>query len=246
MKTALKVGAPDVVACWKWRPRPGYRSVFGPETVNVLRAMVARNFSRPHKFVCFTDDAEGIDPRVEVLPLPDTYADVPSPHGGKNPSCYRRLMMYRPDIASVLSDRFVSLDLDTVIVGDLIPLWDRPEEIVLFGDTNPQPGSHYNGSMMLLSAGARPQVWERFDPKTSPLQSLQARCWGSDQGWISYCLGPGEAKWTKADGVYSYRNHMQSRPHVLPENARMVIFHGSVDPWAPRCQTIPWVVEHYR
>lgn len=245
VQTPLKVGAPDTVVCWRWRPRPGYRSVFGPDTVNTLRSMVARHFPRPHRFVCFTDDVEGLDPRVDVRPLPQTYGDLPSPHGGKNPSCYRRLAMFRRDAAATFGDRFVSLDLDCVITADLTPLWDRAEEIVLWGDTNPQPGSHYNGSMMLIAAGARPQVWETFDPKRSPQQALAARAWGSDQGWISYCLGAGEKRWTKQDGVYSFRNHLQPRP-VLPENARIVLFHGNVDPWAMQARDIPWIQEHYR
>ncbi len=33
------------VLCWKWQPHKGYRSTFAPETVNVLRNMVARHFT---------------------------------------------------------------------------------------------------------------------------------------------------------------------------------------------------------
>jgi hypothetical protein len=119
---------------------------------------------------------------------------------------------------------------------------------VFWGDTNPQPGSHYNGSMMLLTAGARSKVWSNFDPVSSPRQSLAARCWGSDQGWISYTLGKGEAKWTKADGVYSFRNDIQRTDVArhLPPNARIVIFHGSHDPWGPMAQRYQWVQQHYR
>jgi hypothetical protein len=135
-----------------------------------------------------------------------------------------------------------------VITGDLASLWHRTEDIVLWGDTNPQPGSHYNGSMMLMTAGARSKVWTAFNPVTSPKQSLAARCWGSDQGWISYTLGKGEAKWTKADGVYSFRNDLQrvGESRHLPSNARMVIFHGAHDPWGPFAQRWQWVQQHYR
>lgn len=235
----------ESVVCWRWKPREGYRSSYGPETVNVLRDMIRRQYPHPHRFICVTDDPHGIDAGIEVLPGWDDFAAVPSPHGGKNPSCYRRLRMFHPDAAQWFGQRFVSLDLDVVITGDLSPLWNRPEPIVFWGDTNPQPGSHYNGSMVLMTAGSRPQVWTDFDPATSPRRSLQARCWGSDQGWISYRLGKGEAKWTKADGVYSFRNDLkQSR--VLPPNAKIVIFHGAHDPWSPHAQQWPFVREHYR
>jgi hypothetical protein len=239
----------DSVVCWKWNARPGYRSTFGPETVNTLASMVRRHYPHPHRFICVTDDVKGIDTRVvEVLPAWNDYADVPSPHGGKNPSCYRRLRLFHPDAAQWFGERYVSLDLDVVITGDLSPLWNRSEECVFWGDTNPQPGSHYNGSMMLLTAGARSKVWTNFNPATSPRESLAARCWGSDQGWISYTLGKGEAKWTKADGVYSFRNDIQRTDVArhLPTNARIVVFHGSHDPWGPMAQKYQWVRDHYR
>ncbi len=239
---------PDAVVCWKWAPPAGYRSTFGPETVNTLRDMVRRHYPHPHRFICVTDDAAGIAPGIEIVPAWNDWADVPSPHGGKNPSCYRRLRMFHPEIASVFGPRFVSLDLDCVITGDLTPLWDRPEDVVFWGDTNPQPGSHYNGSMMLLTAGARAHVWTRFDPKTSPATALAAKCYGSDQGWISFALGGHEAKWKRDDGVYSFRNDFKMKHlSALPANAKIVLFHGEFDPWQPRVQNhYPWVAEHYQ
>lgn len=233
------------VICWRWTPRPGYRSTFGPDTVNTLAAMVRRHYPHPHRFICVTDDSHGIDSRVEVMPAWNDYATVPSPHGIKHPSCYRRLRMFHPDAAQWFGERFVSLDLDVVITADLTPLWHRPEDIVLWGDTNKRPGSHYNGSMILLRAGSRPKAWTEFDPLVSPRQSEQAKCWGSDQGWLSYCLGPGEAKWSQRDGVYSFRNDLKQE-RALPANTRMVVFHGATDPWAPPAQQLAWVRTHYR
>lgn len=234
------------VVTWKWQPRPGYRSSYGPDTVNTLFRMVRRHYSdfRP---ICVTDDPAGLDPDITVIPDWKDFADIPSPHGGNNPSCYRRLRMFHPDIAAHFGETFVAIDQDVVITGDLRPLWDRPEDIVLWGDTNPQPGSHYNGSMIRLRAGARAKVWTEFDPSTSPMRAKSAGCYGSDQGWISYCLGPKEAKWSRADGVYSFRNDIAPQDvRILPDNARMVVFHGSHDPWGAFAQTnCPWVRHHY-
>lgn len=235
----------ESVVLWKWKPMPGYRSTYPPSTVNTVASMVRRHYPRRLRLICVTDDPDGIDQSVEIVPAWNDFAQVPSPHGRKNPSCYRRLRMFHPEIASVLGQRFVSLDLDVVIVGELWSLWDRPEDFVAWGDTNPQPGSHYNGSMILMTAGARPQVWTDFDPAVSPALAKQAGAWGSDQGWISYKLGRGEARWSKADGVYSYRNHIQANPEHLPDNARLVVFHGRVDPWSAEVAHLPWVRDHY-
>lgn len=234
----------DSVVCWRWKPQPGYRSFYGPATVNTLKAMVRRHYPHPHRFICVTDEWKGIDPDVEIRPAWNDFARVPSPHGGRNPSCYRRLRLYHPDAAQWFGNRYVSLDLDVVITGDLTPLWHRPEDVVYWGDTNPMKGSHYNGSMQLVRAGSRPQLWTDFEPAVSPKKSKANQCWGSDQGWISYRLGPGEAKWTKADGVYSLRNHLQNTSE-LPPNATVVVFHGAIDPWSPQANRWPWIRQHY-
>lgn len=233
---------PQAVVCWKWAT-PGYRSTFGPEQVNVARRMVARHFPHPHKFICVTDDASGLDPQVEVVPAWNDFAGVPSPHGGKNPSCYRRLRMFHPEIGSVFGQRFVSLDLDMVITGDLTPVWDRPEDIVLYGDTNPR--TYFNGSMILMTAGCRPQVWTDFDPVESPRIAKAAGHFGSDQGWISYRLGPNEAKWTKADGIYSYRNDIARKGNQIPADAKVVVCHGAHDPWTQPLKSFKWCQEAY-
>lgn len=231
------------VVCFKWRPAAGYRSVFGPETANTLQRMVARHYPHPHRFFCVTDDPTGIDPSIIIVPLWHDFAAVPSPHGGNNPSCYRRLKLFDPAVASTFGSDLVCLDLDTVITGDLSPLWNRPEEFVIWGETNRR--SWYNGSMFRLKTGSRPQLWTDFDPKMSPAAALKAGKFGSDQGWISYRLGKGEATWSTADGVYSYRVHLQPKKSRLPANARIVMFHGHQDPWSKSLQQIPWIREHY-
>lgn len=238
------------VVTWKWKaPRPergpdGDRYAFTAHHVNVLRHMVQRHYPHPHRFICVTDDGKGLEPDIEVVPLWKDYADVPSPHGLHNPSCYRRLKAFSPAIASVFGDRFVSVDLDTVIVGDVSPLWNRPEDFVIWGETDRR--SWYNGSMWLMTAGARKHVIEKFDPRHSPRQAKLAGRFGSDQGWLSYVLGPGEATWTKQDGVYSYRVHLAPQGGKLPKDARIVMWHGKFKPWGRSGQLLPWVREHWR
>lgn len=233
------------VVTWKWKPLPGYRSTFLAEHVNTLRRMVARHYPSPHEFVCITDDATGIDSDIRVIPLWDDFASVPSPHSAKSPSCYRRLKAFSAEALQIIGPRFVSLDLDTVIVGDLRPLFDRPEDFAIWGDTAPR--TWYNGSFWLLTAGARTKVWDQFDPARSPQLAKAAGQLGSDQAWIGYCLGPHEKKLSQREGIYSWRVHLEPRGGMLPQNARMVMFHGHTDPWMPTVQQrYPWIRQHYR
>ena len=232
------------VVTFKWKPRNGYRSKYPPEVVNTLRSMVQRHYQKPHRFICVTDDAEGLDSDVEVVPLWNDHAELPNPSFKTGPSCYRRLKVFSREIGEVLGERFVCMDLDTVICGDLSPVLDRTEDFIAW--RNPDPKWPLNGSMFMLTAGARPQVWETFDPKTSPKASHAARCYGSDQGWMSYVLGSGEATWGPEDGFYSYQQHISKSGNRLPGDAKVVMFHGHWDPWDMEAQKVaPWIKEHY-
>ncbi len=243
------------VVCWKWHPVPGSRhpaTAYTARHVNVLRAMVRRHLHRSHEFVCVTDDPQGLDPDIRIVPLWDDWRNL-----GR---CYVRLRAFAPDMAKIFGPRFVSIDLDTVIVDDITPLFDTAVDFKIWGDV--LASTPYNGSLWLLNAGSRRSVWAQFDPDTHICEAAQAGLIGSDQAWLALHLGADEAKWTRADGVVSFRHHVLGRRNwpiaklrrVLPEplrarppdGARIVFFHGSHDPSHPSVQdAFPWIKEHW-
>lgn len=233
----------ESVISWLWKPAPSYRSQFNARHVNILASMVRRNYSKPHRFICVTDMPAGIDSSIEIVPLWKDFANVQNPFGPRNPSCYRRLKMFAREAEAMFGKRFVSLDLDSVILSDMSPIWDRDDDFIIWGDTS--RSTPYNGSMMMMNAGARAQVWEKFDPAKSPTVTRKAGMFGSDQAWISHCLGPKEKKWTQADGVYSYRNEIAPNDGRLPKNAVICMFHGQVDPDSHLAQKHKWVRDNY-
>ena len=230
------------IITWLW-PTPGANAIYTATHVNALHAAVARHYPAPHRFICITNETDDFDPGVELVRDREDFAGVPSPRGDPHPSCYRRLRLFAPDAATTFGERIVSIDLDCVISNDLRPVWDRPDDFVIWRD----PGNRtpYCGSMFLLTAGARSQVWKQFDPARSPQAARAARCLGSDQGWIAYCLGPHEATWTAADGVLSYRIDGLHR-NFLPPGVRVTFFHGKVKPWDPEALALAWVRENLR
>jgi hypothetical protein len=229
---------------FKWEPPRHYRSSFGPDAVLVLRNMIARHYKKPHNFVCVTDNTAGLK-GVNTFPLWDDHRDVPSPSGSHNPSCYRRLRMFAPEAKEWFGERVVVMDLDTVIVRDITPLFEEDVDFRIWGESDFPRTQWMNGSLWMLKTGTRTKVWTEFNPKRSPYLAKKAGARGSDQGWMSFILGKGERTWGREDGVYSFRKHVQPLGH-LPDDARMVMFHGRVDPWGYQARVIPWVQEHWK
>ena len=78
----------------KWGER------YGPEYANRLYNAVSKNLSLPFRFVCFTDNTEGLNPQIESYPIPEI--DIPEPQiqtGWRKPVSYTHLTL--PTIYSV-------------------------------------------------------------------------------------------------------------------------------------------------
>lgn len=234
---------PVTFVSWRWQPPLGYRSTFPASAVYALREMITRHYRGPFRFVCVTDRPQEL-PGIEAIPLWSDYADVKSTIGKSYPSCYRRLKLFAPEAVDLFGPRVVSIDLDMILVRDVTSLFDRPEDFVGWGESDFKT-QFLNGSLWMLRTGTRTQVWTDFDPKTSPQMAARAGARGSDQGWMSYKLGPKVATWGRKDGVYSWRKHIAKMGGHLPDDARVVAWHGQIDPWSYKAQQIPWVRAHY-
>ena len=237
------------IVTWKWPSHKKYRSSFTSTHVNVMRRMVLEHYPHPHKFLCVTNDPKGLAPDIGVIPDTEDFAPLTNPTDKlkkphDRPACYRRLRAFQPDIGKLFGPRFIMLDLDMVLVGDVSPIFNRVEDMVMYCEPGYQ---QYNGSMLLLTAGARPKVWRYFaqSPSDGRAKAVAAGYAGSDQAWISYCLWPREPTWTPADGVYSYLKNNIHLDGVLPPDARIVNFHGRVDPWSPISQSLDWVRRYW-
>lgn len=246
------------VACFFWvdaarRMRRTYE--VAAEHVRTWDAMVARHLKVPHRRVCITHRPDLVGDFIETVPI-DPAKHVPG-------LCTVKLMVWRPDIASLLGERILVMDVDCVVTGDMGPLVDRSEDVVLWRNPNFEHGGRrglYQGSMQLLSAGARPQIWADFDPRETP-SWLNRRFGGGEQAWLSERLDLGfpvaswrwnEATWRETDGVYGAGRLVDGKMGVgvqtaLPGNARVVFFPGDRSPHQSEVQAAhPWVKEHYR
>lgn len=202
---------------------------YGVEHVEKLARAVRRHLTVPHEFVLITDyPPELFSEPDRVIPLWDDYRDM----GG----CYVRLKTFDESVGSSIAKRFMWLDLDIVITGNIDHLVQHNADFWSWED--PNPPMLYCGSLIGMKAGARKQVWERFNGKESA--ELARRFVGTDQAWINHVLKKGEKRFGMEDGIYSYKKYVRKKG--LPEDACMVVFHGEVD---PSVQKDDWIKDHW-
>jgi hypothetical protein len=236
------------VVTYLWAPDENSKfPTFRADDARLLQRQVARHLSMPHEFVVVTDRPEAFadDSAIRAVPI-DWTTHVPG-------TCYVRLFTFSPRAREVLGSRVFQLDLDVIMVGDLRPVVDRDENLVLWRNprkwvlTYPEVGyaerlAWFNGPVMLHSPGTLTEIWEKFDPKNPGARD--------DQWLISDYAGKDNPYWDQSHGVY--RIGIPSRRwiganEVLPENARLVSFAGDCKPWIPEVMArYPWIEEHRR
>jgi len=231
------------VVLWKW----GKKYTMGH--IKRMQSMLARHLHQPHRVVCITDQPRDLPDGVEPAPMPPL---LPFPDN----KGLRRMWLYSSEAAR-LGDRLFQLDIDVVITDTIDPIVNRPEPFVIWkSDSNWKDKWAYNATVMLITPGAKDDVWQRW--KANPKQiyrEADADGWGpkvnSDQAIACYLMKDQEIPvWTQADGIVAYRvfaGKYGERGHQLPEGARIVSFHGPRDPSVPDLQQkSPWIQEHWR
>jgi len=220
------------IVLWKWRNPRKLHILFdySADAVNRKRQELQKFLRIPHDVVCITDDPHGIDSAIRVLPLWPDAVEL----GG----CWRRLRAFAPDMHDLIGPRFAWIDLDSLVVGTMDSVLSRPEAAVFYRSDSVQ-GTPYNGSMVLMDAGARAEVWARFDPERSPVLTREAGLEGTDQAWMAYVMGAGEAVWTAEDGVMHF---VRDCVPDLPAAARIVFFPGVQKAHMPNARRhAPWL-----
>lgn len=225
------------VVCFLWRdPEFQHRHLFVYDAhyVNVLRSMLARHLTVPHELVCCTDDGDGIDLEVRIVPLPAEALRL----GTYNPKLY----IFHPDAAEIFGRRILMLDLDVVILGSLNLIATMPDPFVAWA-AHPRSKGLFNTSLVLMAGGAFPDVWSDFEP--ARLDDLKAQGYdGLEQDWVSHKIGAmGTTIPRTRAGVESF-TPMQHEP--LPVDTRVVFFNGRSSPPMAKCQAVPWVQRNWR
>ena len=228
------------VVCIKWGKK------FGVEYVNKLYNAVQRNLSLKHRFICLTDDAEGIVAGVETFDIPTADLKI----------CWNKLALFDRGIHNI-EGQILFLDLDVVIVKPIDDLFlFQPEskfvsikEWVSVDYALPDM-TPFNASAMRFDVGAFPFIVEEFykerdvtlieeiffDEAASKLgqsekityndlEGFPPRVFNGDQEWEYYMLYKNNVKvdYYPEGWLASYRYGFDSK-------ARVIVFHGEPKP----------------
>jgi hypothetical protein len=219
-----------VVATYFWSDKATRQKFeYKADDVRALRRRVAEHLTTPHEFAVITDRPHMFDgDDFRAIPM-DKTTHVPG-------TCFARLFTFHPQGQSLIGERVLQIDLDTLIVGDMAPLVERDEDLVMWRNPSrvpwntpdPRGRPYYNTSMVLHRCGTMPQLWSEFNRHVTPGK------YRDDQWYLSSMLGPDTPYWDGGHGVYRLGRPDTPGSGVagdLPANARVVTFPGSEGKW---------------
>lgn len=211
------------ILCIKWGSR------YGPEYVNRIYGMVARNITPPFQVVCFTDDARGVRPEVKCLPLPDLGCPVPTNAPGK----FRKVALWNADLFG-LTGVGLFLDLDIVITGSLDDLFafGHPDDVILARNWIRPLERLGQTSVFRFPIGKHSYMLDDFRKNPEGL----AGKYQFEQRYVTSCIHGG-VKFFPSAWIRHFRLNCLGpwplrylRPAVLPKGTRIVMFPGKPDP----------------
>lgn len=233
------------VLCMKW----GWR--YGPEYVDRLRAMVARRLGRSHRFVCLTDDPDGIDASVECRPLPPLELE---PAWERSP--WRKLSCLSAELADLASP-ILFLDLDVVLVDAIDGFFEHPGSFCIIENWTQRGRGIGNSSVFRFEAGRHAEVLTHFRAHAAEVVERFA----NEQTFLSRHVP--ELTFWPSGWCRSFKHHCLPSPPLrpfraaqVPEGARIIVFHGQPKPpdaargvWPGRrwpLRPATWIEDHWR
>ncbi len=243
--------APVNVVCMKWG------TLYGADYVNRLYAMTRRNLKRPFRFMCFTDNTEGLAQGIEHAPIPEMRVDAPYEN-----TPWRKLALYAPQLAD-LEGTALFMDLDVVVVGPLDDLFDLPGDYCIIHNWTHPKRIVGNSSVFRFEIG---QFTELLDVYNTQSTQHWVDMYRIEQTYLSHQLGRKRLTYWPAEWCVSFKKHCLPKgplglfnrfiPSKIPAGARVVVFHGHPNPddalagqwpgkWYKGLRPATWIADYW-
>lgn len=235
------------IICMKWGDK------FSAEYVNKLYAMVKRNITLPFRFVCFTEDNNGIHPDVEIQPLPELNIPENIPERG-----WRKLSVFAKDFGG-LSGKTLFLDLDVVIVDNIDDFFNVPGDFLIAHDKHKPTKMEGNSSVFRFEIGKHTDVLEYFEANFNTVKNEVRH----EQAYLSKQIHKiGKLQFWQDSWVPSFKYRCAPswikswfEAPSIPKDAKIILFHGLPNPpeaikgisgkWYRHIQPSPWIEEYW-
>ena len=237
------------VLCMKWGAK------YGPEYVNRLYGMAMRHISRPTRVVCLTDNPKGIRSEVACHPLPELPLLDNSIERG-----WCKIGAFAPEVAELLDETVLYLDLDIVIVDSLDPLFDQPGSFLIIHDWYHKLARIGNSSVFRFHPRRSTEVFTQY---CRDFERISKKHRNEQEYLTTYMADAGALGfWPRGWCVSFRRDCVPWWPWRLwqttrkPEGSRILVFHG--DPKPPDVlaevpagerapyYAAPWLAEYWR
>ena len=220
------------IICLKWG------TAYGSEYVNRLYRGVKKNMDRPFRFVCFTDNADGLDAEIEAAAFPC------APPGWKHawPNIFVKLSLFKDGLAG-LKGPTLFLDIDQIIIGDMGRFFDyKPGKFCIIHNwielrkrlfrKRPKIG---NSSCFRFDAGKMNYVYEKFVFEMD--RAVQKKFFRTEQAYMTYAVGLDNVNWWPEEWVISFKRTCTRifplnlfLPAKYPKKGSILCFHGQPSP----------------
>lgn len=183
------------------------RDIFTPEWADKLYRGIARNFDKPFRFVCVTDEPES------------AFAEPIETLGFEN---YRHNMWCIIECLRVTGDPVIFMGLDTIITGNITHMADLRPRFAMLRD--PYHEKRMCSGVMVWREAR--DIYDRFVADQSKADYTLANK-PSDMRWLHQNGRPDMDLETALPGqIRSYKVHCKDGPG----DARIVYFHGVPKP----------------
>ena len=243
------------IICVKWGQK------YGAEYVNRLRSMVSRHLTLPHRFVCFTDDPQGIQagPELEVYDLPVVdFADFDNREPWAKAHGWLKVTSFANPLVD-LTGTTLFLDLDIVIVDNIDSLFSPEGEFHVINewDKNDETG---NTSVFRFQAGAHADLIDTLKKDKAKILDT----YRNEQEFVTHTLHrQGKLHYWPEGWCVSFKRHCLPgfpaqlfKAATIPPGAKIVTFHGKPHPedaaagrsgkWYRHVKPVKWISENWR
>ena len=212
--------------------------------VNRLYEGVKAHMDRPFRFVCATDDPSGLNPAIDVQPLPGPPEGwKPNSRYKRWPGIYMKLMVFKPGFAS-LDGKVLFLDIDQIITGDIGRFFDyAPGKFCIIHNWieahkrifRKQPMIGNSSCFRFDADGAFSYVYEKWISELDRAQDQ--RYFRTEQAYMTHAVGLENIAWWPENFVRSFKRSCQRTwplnhflaPKFDPDTS-ILCFHGHPSP----------------